>query len=376
MIRRDLQNILTHWLYRKKILILYGARQVGKTTLAKSILEEQKSPETYFNCEVPSVREILDTMEPSVLKREFGNHKVIVLDEAQNIEDIGKKLKIFADHLPEIQIIATGSSSFELAQKTSEPLTGRALTFTLYPFSYKELGQKYNSLDRRAQLSHWLLYGTYPEIEQAAISEARVLLEDLSSRYLYKDIFLFENIRRPQLLHQLLQLLAFQLGSEVSIHELANTLKINERTVERYLDLLEKAFVIFKLSALSRNLRKEVKKKKKYYFYDLGIRNSIIQQFQGLELRPDRGAIWENFLIVERMKYLQLSQKRPNRYFWRTHDQQEVDYIEEADGKMLGYEFKWKTKQKRIPPAFIKAYPSSQLDWIDTHNFESFILSP
>ncbi len=374
MIKRNIKSIIDKWLFRNKILIIYGARQVGKTTLVKQILSENASPNAYYNCEVPSIRQVLETKEPSLLKREFGAHKLIVLDEAQFVPDISQILKIISDHLPEIQVIATGSSSFELAQKTSEPLTGRALTFTLFPFSYEELGQLFRPSERRAQLDHWLRYGMYPEIVQASTADAQILLDDLSSRYLYKDIFIFENLRKADVIHQLLQLLAFQIGNEVSYHELAKNLKVNEATLIRYIDLLEKAFVIFRLPAFSRNLRKEVSKKKKIYFYDIGIRNSIIRQYQATQFRPDRGALWENFLLVERMKFLQARLQFPNQYFWRTHDQQEIDYLEEANGQLVGYEFKWQSKKKKIPTAFAKNYPDAQMNWIDQENFEDFIL--
>lgn len=232
----------------------------------------------------------------------------------------------------------------------------------------------YRPSDRRAQLETWLRFGTYPEIVQADTEDAKVLLNDLTSRYLYKDIFTFENIRKADVIHKLLQLLAFQLGSEVSYHEIGNTLKVSERTVMRYIDLLEKAFVIFLLPPFSRNLRKEISKKKKIYFYDVGVRNSIIQQFQPIEFRPDRGALWENFLIVERMKYLENRQLRPNRYFWRTHDQQEIDYLEEAEGQLKAYELKWRSKSQKAPAAFVKTYPEAEVEWVDTENFESFLL--
>jgi predicted AAA+ superfamily ATPase len=375
MIQRQLQAVVNRWLFRGKIVILYGARQVGKTTLAKVLLREHGGDlNAYYNCEIPSVRQVLEQQEPELLRREFGAHRLIVLDEAQYIPDIGQILKVIADHLPEVQIIATGSSSFELAQRTGEPLTGRALTFTLYPFSYEELGQLHRPGERSGLLENWLRFGTYPEIVQASQEDTRFLLDDLTSRYLYKDIFVFENIRKADIVHQLLQLLAFQIGNEVSIHELALKLKVNERTVSRYIDLLEKAFVIFRLPALSRNLRKEVSKKKKVYFYDLGVRNSIIQQYQPLKGRADQGALWENFLVAERMKYLHARLRFPKQYFWRTHDHQELDYVEEADGQLHGYEFKWNPKKAKAPVAFAKAYPKAEVQVLHRQNFEPFLL--
>jgi len=375
MIQRQLQAVVNRWLFRGKVIILYGARQVGKTTLAKVLLREHGGDaNAYYNCEIPSVRQVLEQQEPELLRREFGTHRLIVLDEAQYIPNIGQILKVIADHLPEVQIIATGYSSFELAQRTGEPLTGRALTFTLYPFSYEELGQLHRPSERLGLLENWLRFGTYPEIIQASQEDTKFLLDDLTARYLYKDIFVFENIRKADIVHQLLQLLAFQIGNEVSIHELALKLKVNESTVSRYIDLLEKAFVIFRLPAFSRNLRKEVSKKKKIYFYDLGVRNSIIQQYQPLKGRVDRGALWENFLVAERTKYLHARLRFPKQYFWRTHDQQELDYLEEADGQLHGYEFKWNPKKAKAPVAFAKAYPKAEVQVLHQQNFEPFLL--
>ena len=373
MIQRELRSVIDSWLFKNKILIIYGARQVGKTTLAKQILNDHDARDAYYSCEIPSVRESLASKEPSILKRYFGHHKMMVLDEAQFVPEIGQILKIFSDHLPDIQIIATGSSSFELAEKTSEPLTGRALTFTLFPFSYSELGQIYRPVERKAQIDIFLTYGMYPEIIQANHKQAQILLEDLTSRYLYKDIFQFENIRKATKLEQLLQLLALQIGNLVSFHELANKLRVNERTIMRYIDILEKAFVIFRLPAYSRNPRSEVVKKKKIYFYDVGIRNGIIQQYQPLSLRIDKGGLWENFLIVERLKYLQHQLLNPKGFFWRSKTQQEVDYLEELNGELSAYEIKWSVSKKKVPTEFKRHYPTADFSWLDKDNFEAFV---
>lgn len=374
MIKRDLQGILSKWLFRKKILIVYGARQVGKTTLVRAILKEHGSVDGYYNCEIPSIQDLLSSKEPTQYRKVFGGHKILVLDEAQNVPDIGLILKIMADHLPDLQVIATGSSSFELAQKTSEPLTGRAIGFTLYPFSYHELSTQFRSSERKVQLADWLVYGTYPEIALAGKKDGRILLDDLTNKYLFKDILIFQNLRRDDVVRKLLQLLAFQVGNEVSFQEIAKTLRVNVRTVIRYIDLLEKAFIIFRLTPFSRNLRKEITKKNKIYFFDLGIRNSIIQQYQPIDIRPDKGALWENYLIVERMKYWDIQQVIPNTYFWRTHDGQEIDYLEEMNGQINAYEFKWKINRKKIPIAFAKAYPSAPVHWIDLDNFDEFVM--
>lgn len=374
MIKRSIQPTIERWLFRGKIIILYGARQVGKTTLVKALLDKYKQPDAYYNCEIQSVRNALSEEEPGLLKKYLGNKKVVVFDEAQNVPDIGTTLKLLADTYPELQIIATGSSSFDLANKTAESLTGRALQFILYPFSYSELEGLYQPFERRAQLENLLKYGLYPEIVQATETDARILLDDLSSRYLYKDVLEFENVKRSDVIFKLLQLLALQIGSEVSLDELANTLQINRRTVERYIDLLEKARIIFRLYPFSRNLEKEIRKKYKVYFYDVGIRNSIVQQYQDIELRNDKGGLWENFLICERLKFLQKQQINPNYYFWRTHDKQEIDYLEEYNGALTAYEMKWKIKRKKFPKSFIENYKNSTIQFIDTTNFESFII--
>ena len=374
MIKRTIQSTIERWLFREKIIILYGARQVGKTTLAKAILDKYEQSNGYYNCEIQSVKNALTQEEPGLLKKYIGDKKIVVFDEAQNIFNIGSTLKLLADTYPELQIIATGSSSFDLANQTAEPLTGRALQFTLYPFSYAELGDLYTPFERQAQLENLLKYGLYPEIVQAPEMDARILLDDLSSKYLYKDVLEFENLKRPDVIFKLLQLLALQIGSEVSLDELASTLQINRRTVERYIDLLEKAFVIFRLYPFSRNLRKEIRKKYKVYFYDIGIRNSIVQQYQDIESRNDKGGLWENFLICERLKHLQQLQINPNYYFWRTHQGQEIDYLEDYNAQLNGYEIKWKIKRQKPPKLFTDTYENSKVHFLDKQNFESFIL--
>ena len=373
IVKRYLEAQMEQWLYRGKILILYGARQVGKTTLSKHFLAPLGDAGLYLNCEIQSVQSAMSIREPSGLQRYIGNKKLVVLDEAQNVPGIGEVLKLLADTFPNIQIIATGSSSFELARRSSEALTGRALTFELFPLSYRELGQAFNPVERQAQLDFWLRFGLYPDIAFASEADARTLLDNLSSRYLYQDVLEFENLKRADVLVQLLQLLALQIGQLVSYHELATTLKISSQTVERYIDLLEKAFVIFRLPPFSRNLRNEIGKKNKIFFYDVGIRNSIIQQYQPIELRSDKGALWENFLVSERLKYLQTEGLRPNRYFWRTQQQAEIDYIEERDGLLSAFEFKWQDKKARIPAAFVAAYPDSAFSVVHRDNFEAFI---
>jgi len=374
MIKRTIQPTIEKWLFRGKIIILYGARQVGKTTLVKAMLDKYKQPDGYYNCEIQSVKNALTQEEPGLLKKYIGDKKIVVFDEAQNIVNIGSILKLLADTYPELQIIATGSSSFDLANRAAEPLTGRALQFTLYPFSYAELGDLYAPLERKTQLDNLLKYGFYPEIVQAPEMDARILLDDLSSKYLYKDVLEFENLKRSDVIFKLLQLLALQIGSEVSLDELGSTLQVNRRTVERYINIMEKAFILFKLHPFRRNLATEIRKKYKVYFYDVGIRNSIVQQYQDVELRNDKGGLWENFLICERLKHLQQLQINPNYYFWRTHQGQEIDYLEDYNGELNGYEIKWKIKRKKAPKLFLDTYDNSSVHFLDTQNFESFIL--
>ncbi|NUQ22335.1 MAG: ATP-binding protein [Saprospiraceae bacterium] len=372
-ITRSIKTQMEGWLYRGKVLILYGARQVGKTTLSKSFLEPLGDQGLYLNCEIQSVQSALSIREPAVLRRFIGNKKLVVFDEAQYVPGIGEILKLLIDTFPDMQIIATGSSSFQLADRSSEALTGRALTFELYPFSYTELSQAFAPHELKAQLDFWLRFGFYPDIAFSSETDARTLLDNLSSRYLYQDVLEFENLKRAEVLVQLLQLLALQIGQLVSYHELANTLKISSQTVERYINLLEKAFVIFRLLPFSRNLRSEIGKKNKIFFYDIGIRNSIIQQYQPMELRSDKGALWENFLVVERLKRLQQLTLRSNRYFWRTYQDAEIDYIEERDGRLSAYEFKWQNKPARLPVAFANAYPGCDFTVVHRDNFEDFI---
>lgn len=345
-IKRDLQQLIEEWLFRNKVIILYGARQVGKTTLVKEILKKHKCTNGYFNCELLLVKQLLERQDMSEIKRSFEGLPIVVLDEAQKINQIGLLLKMIHDTYPDIQLIATGSSSFTLSSQVQEPLTGRGLEFMLYPFSYAEMSQIFRPIDITGKIQSFLLYGLYPEIVMQPEADSIFLLNNLTSKYLYRDVFEYETIKRPELIVQLLQSLAFQIGNEVSHHELSIQVRANVKTVERYLDLLEKAFVIYRLKALSRNLRNEIGTKEKIYFYDLGMRNSLINQFNPLNLRNDVGALWENFCIIERVKFRQIQKKYGPVYFWRTHDQKEIDYVEEENGAFHGFEFKWNPTAK------------------------------
>ncbi len=375
MIKRQLQKLINKYLFNKKILIIYGARQVGKTTLIKNLLKEHNSQDGYFNCELLTVKRQLEQMDPYSTKKFLGDHKIIALDEAQSISNIGLILKQLTDTFPEMQIIATGSSSFDLANKINEPLTGRALTFKLYPLSISELVQYQGKVAIKEKIDDLMIYGSYPEVYLSSMDFGTKLLENISSNYLYKDILKLSNLKKSSTLVRLLELIALQTGSEVSINELATQLGINNNTVEKYIDLLEKSFVIFRLRAFSRNPRKEISKKDKIYFYDLGIRNSILNQFNSLKLRKDVGAMWENFLITERKKRLEYTEENRNQYFWRSHTQKEVDYIEEYNNKLKAFEFKWKQNKSKVPKLFSQSYPEASFEVINQDKTFDFLIS-
>lgn len=354
-------------LFKGKVVVLYGARQVGKTTLTKKILEEYSG--LYINCELPQYREILLNHNISLFTDLVKNKKIVALDEAQTVENIGLFLKIIHDTCPEIQIIATGSSSFDLANKINEPLTGRAIKFMLYPLAAKEIISHSSKVEFLSKLERLLIYGSYPEVYTSTIDQAKITLKSIASNYLYKDILNYEDIKKPKLLDNLLISLALQLGNEVSFNELANNLKTSSHTVEKYIDLLEKIFVIYRLNSFSRNLRKEISKSVKIYFYDLGVRNFIINNFNSLKLRSDVGALWENFVINEKIKKHHNNMEYFNKYFWRTYDQQEIDYIEEYEGKLHAFEFKWGGKSKaNLPKAFEKGYSNIEFKLINKDN--------
>ncbi len=357
-----------------RIIIVYGARQVGKTTLVKSILEKYPDKAEYFNCDYLDVQERFSYRNSHNLKGLIGDLKFLVLDEAQRIENIGMVLKIIADEFPKLKVIATGSSSFDLSNKINEPLTGRKIEFKLFPFSFEEITRNKNLIEKNREIEHLLRFGSYPVSVLNTDTKAEFLLKELTGSYLFKDISLFQDLRKPELLSKLLQLLAFQIGSEVSFNELATKLGVDQKLVQKYIYLLEQAFVIFRLPAFSRNLRREISKSRKIYFYDLGIRNTIIQNHNPLELRDDVGALWENFCIIERLKYLEYSEKTVNQYFWRTTTQKEIDYIEEDKGTLKAFELKWSIKNKtKIPKEFLETYKNSSFTVINRDNFDEFI---
>lgn len=371
--RRLLQKNIEKALFKKKIIIIYGARQVGKTTLVKDIQEKYGDSSLYLNADEPDIRASLEEKSSTEIFKLFGNKNFIIIDEAQRIKNIGLTLKLIIDNNPDIQVIATGSSSFELSNSISEPLTGRKFEFHLYPLSVQELEEKYSSLELNRILENLLLYGMYPEVINLSVDEAKKRIEEISKSYLFKDILQFQDIRNSDVLEKLLQALALQLGNEVSYNELANLLGIDKDTVSRYIQLLEKAFIIFTLKPYSKNLRKELGKLRKVYFYDLGIRNSVINNFNKLNLRTDVGALWENFLISERIKYNNNATRIVNTYFWRTYDKKEIDYIEEESGKLNAFEFKYSEDKYKKPLEFLKTYKDSALKLINKNNYIDFI---
>ncbi|MEN6436047.1 MAG: ATP-binding protein [Anaerolineaceae bacterium] len=376
IIPRYLLSHLKEELAPGRAYVIYGPRQVGKTTLVKQLINSLSLKSKYINADELMYREALSSQSKQMLGDVLGENELLIIDEAQRIPDIGINLKILIDNFPQAYFLVTGSASLTLANKISEPLTGRKLTYNLFPVSFSEVQQTYGKLEAKDQLERWLIWGGYPAI---VIEENRNLRERLLSElvgsYLYRDMLELEEIRRSERIVDLLRLLAFQIGNEVSINELANSLNLNFQTVGKYLDLLEKVFVIFKVRGYSRNLRKEVTKNARYYFYDNGVRNSIIQNFNSLSNRNDVGQLWENYLVVERLKANQATSHKCNYYFWRTYDQKEIDWLEEYGGKLQGYEFKWKADEirKSIQNEFLTGYPGSQLSVIHQNNFESFL---
>ena len=374
MILRKLKNVIKGQLFNGKAIVLIGARQVGKTTLLNQLAQESKQPVLMLNCDEPEVRILLENTNISQLKLLIGNNKLIIIDEAQKVKNIGLTLKLFVDNFKHLQVIATGSSAFELHNRLNEPLTGRKLEYQLYPISSGEIIETYGLLEEKRTLENRLIYGSYPDIVMHP-EQARKYLTELTQSYLYKDIFSIGDIRKPELIEKLVQALAFQIGSEVSTNELANMLQTDNKTIDKYIDLLEKSYVVFRLGGLNRNLRNELKKSKKIYFYDTGVRNAVIQQFAPVQLRNDMGALWENFFIAERKKRNQYDEKFCNSYFWRTNQQQEIDLIEETDGQMTAFEMKWNTSKKaHFPKSFLDAYPVKETIVITPDNYLNYLI--
>ncbi len=358
-----------------KVLVIYGARQVGKTTLLKRYLSQTPLKYKLDSGDNLMLRESLEQADFKTIREYAHGYDLIAIDEAQKIPNIGEILKIMVDQIPGIRVIVTGSSSFELAGQVGEPLTGRKITLTLYPISQMELSHYYNSVELKGNLPSYLLYGSYPEIITSDSEvEKRDKITELTQSYLLRDILELDKIRNPKILLDLLRLIAFQIGSEVSYSELAQKLMIDAKTVARYLDLLEKSFVLYNLRGFSRNLRKEITKKGKYYFYDLGIRNALIANFNPLPLRDDIGQLWENFLVIERIKKQAYQKILANNYFWRTWDQQEIDWLEDRGGTLYGYEFKWSKQKVSVPKDWLETYEHAKFEVIHQDNYIPFVV--
>jgi predicted AAA+ superfamily ATPase len=367
------ENIRTEIRDGRKAVVLLGARQVGKTTLLRSLFAEDSNV-LWLNGDTSNAHVLLTAQSVEQLRVIIGRHNVLVIDEAQRIPDIGIVLKLVIDNIPQVKVIATGSSSLDLASKTAEPLTGRKRQFALFPLSFAEMAAHHGLLAESNLLQHRLVYGYYPDIVNSP-GEERRLLQELSDSYLYKDILALDKIKKSEQLTRLLRALAFQIGSQVSYTELGQLCGLDNKTVEKYITILEQTFVIFRLGSYSRNLRNELKASRKIYFTDNGIRNALIADFRPIDLRDDIGKLWENFLVSERFKRNAYAESYANSWFWRTTAQQEIDYIEEQDGHLSAFEFKWnpsaKTKQ---PKAFQAAYPDSSFEIVNRENFAGFVM--
>lgn len=373
MIERLLKEQINKKLWRGKVIIIVGPRQVGKTTLLRMLTKDSDRRVLVWNCDEPDVRRKLTEPSSTALGAETSEADLILIDEAQRVQNIGITLKLLVDNFPDKQVVVTGSSAIELSNSINEPLTGRKYEYVMFPFSAEELIREFGATDERRLLERRLLYGSYPEVVNHP-GEERETLTNLVSSYLYKDIFSFQDVRKPEIIEQLLQALALQVGSEVSFNELGRTLGLTSITVQRYIDLLEKSYVVFHLRSFSRNVRSELKKSRKIYFYDNGVRNALLGDYKPLDLRNDIGGLWENYLISERMKHNAYNAFYGKSYFWRTQQQQEVDYIEDYDGVLHTYEFKWSsTKQPRLTETFAKNYPDHTFTIVNPDNYQDFV---
>lgn len=373
-VSRFLKDLIKSRFFKAKAILLFGPRQSGKSTLIEAILKEIGHPMIYLNGDEADTREVLSNASAAKLKAIIGNHKIMFIDEAQRIPEIGLTIKIMTDQLKDVQVIATGSSAFELANRVNEPLTGRKYEFMLSPLSFSEMCTHHGLLEEKRLLEHRMLYGYYPEIVTKA-GEEKELLKLLADSYLYKDLLILEQIKKPALLEKLVRALALQVGNEVSYMELGRLTGADNTTTEKYIDLLEKAFVVFVVPAFSKNVRNEIRKGKKIYFHDVGIRNAVINNFSSLNTRVDTGALWENFFITERKKYHLYHNTGTKLYFWRTTQQQEIDLVEETSGKLHAFEIKWSEKKKaRFPQTFTSNYPDTATSIVSSKNLEEYLL--
>ncbi|MDD7604852.1 MAG: ATP-binding protein [Candidatus Limisoma sp.] len=374
MIERILSKKISALLDGRKAITIMGARQVGKSTLLQMMLGERKDV-MWLNGDEPDIVEILGNMTSPRLKAMIGNNTIIVIDEAQRIPDIGLRLKLITDQIPDVQVIATGSSSFDLSNKLNEPLTGRKREFKMYPLTFNEMVSSTNLLEETRMLPHRMVYGYYPEVV-CNPGEEKIILKELADSYLYKDILSMDGILKPEKLVKLLKALAYQIGSQVSYNEVGMLVGLDSKTVEKYITILEKSYIIFRLTSLARNIRNELKSSRKIFFWDLGIRNAVIGNLTQIENRQDAGALWENFVIAERMKMLAYNGSFAQTYFWRTKQKQEIDYLEEEDGKIKAFEFKWNPNKAaaKCPDSFLTAYQNPEFKVITPRNVDEFLL--
>ncbi len=373
MIPRILASDIRKRIGQGKVLIVFGARQVGKTTLLHDTLQADSGNVLWLNGDEPDVRSLFEGATSTRLNSFIGSKKIVVIDEAQRIINIGLALKLIADNNASVQLIATGSSSFDLANTVNEPLTGRKFELLMFPLSFAELASYTGLLEEKRMLPHRLIYGSYPDVVNH-VGDEREILQQLADSYLYKDILSFDRIKRNEKIVKLLQAIAFQIGSEVSFNELAQTCGLDPKTVEAYVQLLEQAYIIFRLPSYSRNLRNELKFARKIYFWDCGIRNAVIGNYLQAEMRQDMGTLFENYLVAERLKKQHYARTFAKSYFWRTSAKQEIDYIEEINGQITAYEFKWNPRRKAtVPTAFAKHYPEVPFQVITCDNYWEFL---
>ena len=374
MIERRLKQLILPRLFKGKAIVLTGPRQVGKTTSLRMLMAETDKKTLFWNCDEPDIRQKLSNPTSTQLQADTAQADLILIDEAQRVQNIGITLKLLIDNFPEKQIIVTGSSALQLSNSINEPLTGRKYEYNMLAFSSEELIDNHGDTEEKRLLERRIVYGMYPEVVNLP-GEERETLSNLVNSYLYKDIFAFQDVRKPEIIEQLLQALALQIGSEVSFNELSKLLGLNSLTVQRYIDLLEKSYIVFHLRSFSRNLRNELKKSRKIYFYDNGVRNAILGDFKPLQLRQDAGALWENYLVSERLKHNTYSLFYGKSYFWRTQQQQEIDYLEEIDGLLHTYEFKWSgSKQPKLTETFAKTYPDHTFTVVNPENYQDFVM--
>lgn len=371
---RELSENVLNKLQPNKVVIVFGARRVGKTVLVKEMIKRLDEPCLSLNGEDINVHDKLSIRTIENYRQILGSYKLLYIDEAQKIPDIGLKLKLMIDEIEGLRIIISGSSSFDIFKNTGEPLTGRKYSFNLYALSEREYSPIENSISKIDKIRERLVFGNYPELLQLPNQEDKIdYLNEMVSSYLLKDILIYENIKNAQKIFNLLRLIAFQIGGEVSLQELGKQLSISKNTVEKYLDLLSKVYILHKVEGFSRNLRKEITKNSRWYFLDNGVRNAVIANFNSIASRNDIGQLWENYMISERIKYQEYKRISSNNYFWRTYEQQEIDWVEERGGSLFGYEFKWKETKVKTPTQWKKAYPDSTFEVVHANNFEEWI---